>query len=127
MDKKLTLLVVEDNDSLCDLLRLYFMRYGYHIRTANNGESALDIIDNDEIHLVLLDLMLPGIDGFSVLRHLRKRSGDKPPYVIVISALTSTKDRNLVFELGANEYMDKPFHFVRLRDRVQNVETNLLN
>ena len=125
--KKLTILVVEDHGSLCDMLTLYFMRYGYHVRTANDGESALDLLDNEEIHLVLLDLMLPRMDGFTVLRQIRERSGDKPPYVIVVSAGASSKDRNLVLELGANEYMPKPFHLIRLLERVQNVEKYLLN
>jgi DNA-binding response OmpR family regulator len=126
-NKKLTILVVEDHGSLCDMLSLYFMRYGYHVRTANDGESALDLLENEEIHLVLLDLMLPRMDGFTVLRQIRERSGDKPPYVIVVSAGASTKDRNLVLELGANEYMPKPFHLMRLLERVQNVEKFLLH
>jgi CheY-like chemotaxis protein len=126
-DKKLTILVVEDHGSLCDMLSLYFMRYGYHVRTANDGESALDLLANEEIHLVLLDLMLPRMDGFTVLRQLREREGVKPPYVIVVSAGASTKDRNLVLELGANEYMPKPFHLIRLLERIQSVEKYLLN
>jgi DNA-binding response OmpR family regulator len=126
-DKKLTILVVEDHGSLCDMLSLYFMRYGYHVRTANDGEAALAALASEEIHLVLLDLMLPRMDGFTVLREIRERSGDKPPYVIVVSAGASTKDRNIVLELGANEYMPKPFHLMRLLERVQNVEKYLLN
>jgi CheY-like chemotaxis protein len=125
--KKLTILVVEDHGSLCEMLSLYFMRYGYHVRTANDGESALDLLDNEEIHLVLLDLMLPRMDGFAVLRQIRERSGGKPPYVIVVSAGASIKDRNLVLDLGANEYMPKPFHLMRLLERIQNVEKFLLN
>jgi DNA-binding response OmpR family regulator len=109
------------------MLSLYFMRYGYHVRTANDGESALDLLDNEEIHLVLLDLMLPRMDGFAVLRQIRERSGGKPPYVIVVSAGASIKDRNLVLDLGANEYMPKPFHLMRLLERIQNVEKFLLN
>ena len=128
LDKKLTILVVEDHGSLCDMLSLYFMRYGYHVRTASDGESALDIIDHEEIHLVLLDLMLPRMDGFTVLRRIRARGGDgKPPYVIVVSAGASTGDRNLVLDLGADEYMPKPFHLMRLLERIQNVEKYLLN
>jgi DNA-binding response OmpR family regulator len=126
-DKKLTILVVDDHSSLCDILTLYFMRYGYHVRTANDGESALDLLGTEEIHLVLLDLMLPRMDGFAVLRQIRERSRDKLPYVIVVSAGASSKDRNLVLELGANEYMPKPFHLIRLLERVQNVEKYLLN
>jgi CheY-like chemotaxis protein len=126
-DKKLTILVVEDHGSLCDMLSLYFMRYGYHVRTASDGESALDIMDHEEIHLVLLDLMLPRMDGFAVLRQIRERAGGKPPYVIVVSAGASSRDRNLVLDLGANEYMPKPFHLMRLLERIQNVEKYLLN
>jgi CheY-like chemotaxis protein len=126
-DKKLTILVVEDHGSLCDMLSLYFMRYGYHVRTANDGESALEVLGNEEIHLVLLDLMLPRMDGFAVLREIRERCRGKPPYVIVVSAGASTKDRNLVLELGANEYMPKPFHLMRLLERIQKVEKYLLN
>lgn len=124
--RKLTILIVEDHGSLCDMLSLYFMRYGYHVRTASDGESALSILDNEEIHLVLLDLMLPRIDGFAVLRQIRERGEGKHPYVIVVSAGASTKDRSRVLELGANEYMPKPFHLMRLLERIQNVEKYLL-
>jgi DNA-binding response OmpR family regulator len=126
-DKKLTILVVEDHGSLCDMLSLYFMRYGYHVRTAKDGETALDLLASEEIHLVLLDLMLPRMDGFTVLRLIRERGVDRPPYVIVVSAGASTKDRNLALQLGANEYMPKPFHLMRLLERIQDVEKYLLN
>jgi CheY-like chemotaxis protein len=124
--KKLTILVVEDHGSLCEMLSLYFMRYGYHVRTADNGESALEILSNEEIHLVLLDLMLPRVDGFAVLKELREMRKDTTPYIIVVSAGASERDRNKVLELGANEYMPKPFHLMRLLERIQTVEKYLL-
>jgi DNA-binding response OmpR family regulator len=71
--------------------------------------------------------MLPRMDGFSVLRQIRERASSKVPYVIVVSAGASNKDRNLVLELGADEYMPKPFHLMRLLERIQNVEKFLLN
>jgi CheY-like chemotaxis protein/HD-like signal output (HDOD) protein len=124
--KKLTILVVEDHGSLCDMLSLYFMRYGYHVRTANNGDTALQLLAKEEIHLVLLDLMLPRVDGFTVLKQLREWAQERKPYIIVVSAGASEKDRNKVLELGANEYMPKPFHLIRLLERVQAVENYLL-
>jgi CheY-like chemotaxis protein/HD-like signal output (HDOD) protein len=124
--KKLTILIVEDHDSLCEMLSLYFMRYGYHVRTAYNGETALEILSNEEIHLVLLDLMLPRLDGFAVLKELREKPKDSIPYIIVVSAGASAKDRNKVLERGANEYMPKPFHLMRLLERIQAVEKYLL-
>jgi len=124
--KRLTILVVEDHGSLCEMLSLYFMRYGYHVRTADNGESALEILSKEEIHLVLLDLMLPRLDGFAVLKQLREQRKGNIPYIIVLSAGASEKDRNKVLELGANEYMPKPFHLMRLLERIQTVEKYLL-
>ena len=123
---KLVLLVVEDHSSLCDMVSLFMMRHGYHVRTANNGESALEILSREEIHLVLLDLMLPKLDGFEVLRQLHKSQHDRFPYIIVVSAGASETDRRKVLDLGANEYMPKPFHLLRLLERVQTVEKFLL-
>lgn len=124
--KKLTILVVEDHGSLCEMLSLYLMRNGYHVRTADNGETALEILSNEEIHLVLLDLMLPRLDGFAVLKELREKRKGSAPYIIVVSAGASERDRNKVLELGANEYMPKPFHLTRLLERIQTVEKYLL-
>ena len=121
-----TILVVEDHGSLCEMLSLYLMRYGYHVRTADNGETALEILSNEEIHLVLLDLMLPRLDGFAVLKELREKRKGSAPYIIVVSAGASERDRNKVLELGANEYMPKPFHLTRLLERIQTVEKYLL-
>ena len=105
---------------------MYFIRYGDHVRTADNGETALEILSNEEIHLVLLDLMLPRLDGFALLKELRDKRKGATPYIIVVSAGASEKDRNKVLELGANEYMPKPFHLMRLMERIQTVEQYLL-
>jgi CheY-like chemotaxis protein/HD-like signal output (HDOD) protein len=123
---KLSILVVEDHSSLCDLLSLYFMRQGYHVRTANDGGSALEVLSREDIHLVLLDLMLPRVDGFEVLRQIHRMNPQRMPYIIVVSAGASERDRRKVLELGANEYMPKPFHLLRLLERVQAVEKFLL-
>jgi CheY-like chemotaxis protein len=124
--RKLTILVVEDHGSLCEMLCLYLTRSGYHVRTADNGESALEILSKEEVHLVLLDLMLPRLDGFAVLKQLREKPKSPTPYIIVVSAGASERDRNKVLELGANEYMPKPFHLMRLLERIQTVEKYLL-
>jgi DNA-binding response OmpR family regulator len=96
------------------------------VRTADNGETALEILSNGEIHLVLLDLMLPRLDGFAVLKELLEKRKGLIPYIIVVSAGASARDRNKVLELGANEYMPKPFHLMRLLERIQTVEKYLL-
>jgi DNA-binding response OmpR family regulator len=118
--------VVEDHGSLCEMLSLYLMRCGYNVRTADNGESALKILAKEEIHLVLLDLMLPRLDGFAVLEQLREKPKRSTFYIIVVSAGASERDRNKVLELGANEYMPKPFHLNRLLERIHAVQKYLL-
>lgn len=120
--RKLVLLVVEDHGSLCDMVSLFLMRHGYHVRTASNGESALEILSREKIHLVLLDLMLPKLDGFEVLRQMQATHWERFPYIIVVSAGASEIDRKKVLDLGANEYLSKPFHLNRLLERVQAVE-----
>jgi CheY-like chemotaxis protein/HD-like signal output (HDOD) protein len=120
--RKLVLLVVEDHGSLCDMVSLFLMRHGYHVRTAGNGESALEILSRETIHLVLLDLMLPKLDGFQVLRQMQTTQRERFPYIIVVSAGASEMDRKKVLDLGANEYLSKPFHLNRLLERVQAVE-----
>jgi CheY-like chemotaxis protein len=124
--RKLTILVVEDHGSLCEMLSLYLMRCGYNVLTADNGEIALEILAKEEIHLVLLDLMLPRLDGFAVLEQLREQPKRSTLYIIVVSAGASERDRNKVLELGANEYMPKPFHLNRLLERIHAVEKYLL-
>lgn len=124
--EKLVLLVVEDHGSLCDMVSLFLMRCGYRVRTASNGAIALEILAREEIHLVLLDLMLPRVDGFEVLRQIHKGRQAMLPYIIVVSAGASDRDRRSVLDLGANEYLPKPFHLARLLERVQAVEKYLL-
>lgn len=124
--RRLTILVVEDHGSLCEMLSLYLIRYGYHVRTADNGQAALDLLSKEDIDLVLLDLMLPRLDGFAVLKHVRETFQSNKPYIIIVSAGASEKDRNRVLELGANEYMPKPFHLIRLLERIRAVEKYLL-
>jgi CheY-like chemotaxis protein len=123
--KKLTILVVEDHGSLLEVLGLYFMRSGYHVRTAGDGETALEILAKEEVHLMVLDLMLPRLDGFGLLRRLREIKPQRMPYVIVISAPGADGDRKRILDLGADEYVPKPFHLSGLLEKIQAVEKQL--
>jgi DNA-binding response OmpR family regulator len=123
--KKLTILLAEDHSALRDIVSIYLMRQGYHIRTAGNGKTALEILATEDIDLLLLDLMLPWVDGFEVLQRLRTEQGDRFPYVIVVSALTTEADRKKVQELGGDDYLPKPFHLPNLLERIQAVEAQM--
>lgn len=123
--RKLTILLAEDHSSLRDIVSVYLMRQGYHVRTAGSGRSALEVLEAEEVDLLLLDLMLPGIDGFEVLRRLREKRDKALPHVVVVSALTTEPDRKKVEELGCDDYLPKPFHLPHLLERIVAIEKRL--
>src|SRR5262249_27684626 len=98
-------LVVDDDATVSDVVRRYLERAGYSVRLAGDGPSALDAYAEGVPDLVVLDLMLPGIDGLEVCRRLRASSPDLP--VIMLTALGEEADRVLGLELGADDYVTK--------------------
>ncbi|CAN5178204.1 response regulator transcription factor [soil metagenome] len=111
------LLLVEDDDAIADLLLQQFQLAGYEVRREADGRQAMLALDAQVFDLVLLDLMLPGADGFDVCRHLRARHRLTP--VIIISARTAEAHRVLGLELGADDYLVKPFSMLELLARVR--------
>jgi DNA-binding response OmpR family regulator len=112
------ILVVDDDDKILRLVRMYLEREGFVVREARNGQAALAAIAVSEPALVVLDLMLPEIDGLSVLRAIRR--GTRTP-VIVLSARGTVGDRIEGLEAGADDYVPKPFSPAELVLRVKRV------
>ena len=113
-----TVLLVEDEASIADLVRLYLERDGFRVVWRTDGPSGLAAVDAERPRLVLLDLMLPGMDGFEVTRALRQRGAGVP--IIVVTAREEA-DRVLGLELGADDYVTKPFSPRELVARVKAV------
>ncbi len=111
------LLLVEDDDAIADALRLHLEEAGYRLHREADGHQALAAIDRQRWDLVLLDLMLPGVDGWEVCRHLRARHAGVP--VIMLSARSAEAHRVLGLELGADDYLAKPFSMLELVARVR--------
>ena len=111
------LLIVEDDDAIADALALHLQEAGYRLHREHDGLQALRAIDRQRWDLVLLDLMLPGVDGWDVCRHLRQRHPGVP--VIMLSARSAEAHRVLGLELGADDYMAKPFSMLELVARVR--------
>ena len=111
------LLLVEDDDAIADALRLHLEEAGYRLHRESDGLQAMAAIDRQPWDLVLLDLMLPGADGWAVCRHLRARHPDVP--VIMLSARSAEAHRVLGLELGADDYLAKPFSMLELVARVR--------
>jgi DNA-binding response OmpR family regulator len=114
-----TILVVEDEESIADLIRLYLERDGFRVVWRSDGRSGLAAVASERPRLVVLDLMLPGMDGFEVTRALRDKGGRVP--VIVVTAREEEADRVLGLELGADDYVTKPFSPRELVARVKSV------
>ena len=109
------ILVVEDEKDIRELLQVTLEAAGYETLKAANGDEALHIIEAESPDLVVLDILMPGMSGFQVLRQLRETS-DTP--VIMLSARTDIVDKIESFELGADDYITKPFRLIELTTRV---------
>jgi DNA-binding response OmpR family regulator len=111
-----TILLVDDEQHIVDLARMYLEKDGFKITTANDGKVALHKILHDKPGLVVLDLMLPGMDGWEVCRRVRAES-DVP--IIMLTARSDEIDRIVGLELGADDYLTKPFNPRELVARVK--------
>ncbi|GAX90450.1 response regulator transcription factor [Effusibacillus lacus] len=99
-------LLADDDRNVREIIRLYFNKQQIELLEADNGYAALEIARNDSPHVVILDVMMPGMDGFEVCKEIRKES-DVP--IIMLTAKEEEFDRVLGLELGADDYMTKPF------------------
>lgn len=113
-----TVLVVDDEDIVREVVCTYLEREGYSTLQASAGRAAVALIESEQPDLIVLDVMLPEIDGYSILAELRKRD-DIP--VILLTARTEETDRVLGLELGADDYVVKPFSPRELAARVRTV------
>jgi DNA-binding response OmpR family regulator len=100
------ILVVEDQKEISDIVAKYIEKEGFKATVASNGFEALEFFGNQEYHLIILDIMLPGINGFDVLQEIRKQS-DIP--VMMLTARQDEVDRLKGFDIGADDYIVKPF------------------
>jgi two-component system alkaline phosphatase synthesis response regulator PhoP len=116
--KTQTVLVVEDEASIASFVSLYLKNAGYTVRTAANGTDALALAGTGDVDLVVLDLMLPDIDGIEVCRRLRKAT-DMP--ILMLTARDEDVDKIIGLEVGADDYMTKPFNPRELVARVKSI------
>ena len=100
------ILIVDDEENICELLRLYLEKEGYAVAVITNGSDAINAFNTEKPDLVLLDIMLPGLDGWQICREIRKTSGVP---IIMLTAKSETFDKVLGLELGADDYITKPF------------------
>ncbi|MBE6760722.1 MAG: response regulator transcription factor [Ruminococcaceae bacterium] len=115
---RIKILIVDDDKNICELLRLYIEKEGYETIVVNDGVTAVSAVDEHCPKLILLDIMLPKLDGWQVCREIRKKS-DVP--IIMITAKGETFDKILGLELGADDYISKPFDTKEVIARIKAV------
>jgi two-component system alkaline phosphatase synthesis response regulator PhoP len=111
------ILIVDDDQNIVQLARLYLEREGFNVRSVGDGKKALSAVEDLHPALMVLDIMLPVIDGFEVCRQLR--SQDNPVYILMLTARDEDVDKIIGLELGADDYMTKPFNPRELTARVK--------
>jgi len=113
------ILVVDDDMRLRSLLERYLMEQGYQVRSAANAEQMDRLLERENFHLLVLDLMLPGEDGLSICRRLRQQENPIP--IVMLTAKGDEVDRIIGLELGADDYLPKPFNPRELLARIKAV------
>lgn len=115
---KIKILLVEDEKNISDIIKAYLLREGYEVSLAEDGQEALDLFDQEDFHLLILDLMLPKLSGEEVCAEIRTRS-DLP--IIMLTAKAQEEDTIQGLALGADDYITKPFSPRELLGRVKAV------
>ena len=118
-DKKFSILLVEDEENLQEALKLNLELEGYEITAAYDGAEALKAVQKEYFNLIILDVMLPEIDGITVCETIRLTNPDIP--ILILSAKNSSADRVLGLKKGADDYLTKPFNLEELLIRVNNL------
>ncbi|WP_430535172.1 response regulator transcription factor [Listeria rocourtiae] len=114
-----TILLVDDEETIVDVCRRYLEKEGFRVLTAKNGEEALQIYDAERVDLMVVDIMMPKMDGHTFIMEVQEREKDTP--FLYLSALTQEKERLYGLTLGADDYMSKPFSPRELVLRVKNI------
>ena len=113
---EINILVVDDEKEIADLVEIYLVSDGYRVFKAENAKEGLDILDRENIHLVLLDIMMPGLDGLEMCRKIRETNNIP---IIMLSARSTDLDKILGLGTGADDYVVKPFNPLELTARVK--------
>ena len=117
MNNKINILVIEDDTVISEFLHTGLKYEGYHVTQVDTGHGALQALQQDTFHVLILDVMLPDIDGFEVCRRIRSRGSDIP--ILMLTVRKEVADRVKGLDSGADDYLTKPFSFDELLARIR--------
>jgi len=113
------ILIVEDEAEIAQLIQIYLEKEGFFCRTCRDGLTALNLVQEHQPDLIILDLMIPGLDGLEVCARIRQKPGSKDPYILMLTAKGEEIDRIIGLSTGADDYLVKPFSPKELVARVR--------
>lgn len=115
------ILVIEDDPLILTLIKATLTREGYEVVTADNGSDGLRLVEETHPQLVVLDITMPGLNGYQVCHYLRSEASTMHLPIIMVTALSRPADQRRGFELGADDYLSKPFQLTELITRVRSL------
>ena len=121
MESGKRILIADDDPDLIDLLEAYFRRQGFDVTAKVNGKDALQAAESDRFDLVLLDVMMPYIDGYHVASEISSRLGSNAPKIIIMTSRDTSSERGIALLSGANERVQKPFSLEDMDAKVKAV------
>ena len=118
---KQKLLLVDDDPDILKVNRILLEREGYDVLTATGGEEAIDLVKQGEVDLMILDIMMPGVDGFEVCQRLKESDDSFQIPVLMLTAKTELADKILGYFVGAADYLTKPYDKSMLLEKIRNL------
>ncbi|MBI2336694.1 MAG: response regulator [Deltaproteobacteria bacterium] len=115
------ILIADDEPELCDVLKKVLCKEGYRVLTATTGEKALALLKKERVRLLLLDLKMPGINGLEVLKEIHQGFTKPAPQVVILTAHSGLSSAREAMELGATDYLTKPFDLDEVKAVVKEV------
>ncbi|WP_348653178.1 response regulator [uncultured Sulfurimonas sp.] len=113
------ILIVDDEEQNLELAKIILQKEGYNLLFASNGREALECMDENEIHVLVLDLLMPVMNGFETLEHVRALNKDMQ--TIVVTANTDKESHSKVLEMGAVDFITKPYDIVELKQKIRDI------
>ena len=116
-----SILVVDDDAAFCTIIRELLVRHGFSVRVARGVEDALHLVRQDPPDLILTDIMMPEVDGLTLIRRIRANPHQYGIPTIVVSAMVMARERSAAVQAGADAFLPKPFSFTQLKTTIQAV------
>ncbi len=121
MEDRKRILVADDDPDLLELLKMDLGFQGYEVLVASNGKEALDVATREKLDLILLDVMMPYIDGYHVASELSAKMGSAVPKIVIMTSRDTVREKGIAMMSGAVSVLQKPFEMTRLHEMIEKI------